>query len=59
MFSGRSDEIKEKLFRGLSDIINKHTGVDGKDILLNIIETDRNNWAIRGGVPISKIDLGY
>ena len=58
MFSGRRDEMKEKLFRRLSELISKHTGVDGSDIILNIIETDRKNWA-KGGAPISKIDLGY
>jgi phenylpyruvate tautomerase PptA (4-oxalocrotonate tautomerase family) len=54
MFSGRSDEMKEKLYSRLTEIIARHTGVDGKDILLNVIESDRNNWA-REGIPMSKV----
>jgi len=59
MFSGRSDEMKENLFKKLSKIVNKHVGIDEKEILINVIETDRKNWASRGGIPVSKMDLGY
>jgi|Deesub1362A_J573_1020465.scaffolds.fasta_scaffold01291_13 phenylpyruvate tautomerase PptA (4-oxalocrotonate tautomerase family) len=54
MFSGRSDEMKEKLFSRLTEIIARHTKVGGRDILLNLIESDRNNWA-RDGVQMSKV----
>ena len=54
MFSGRSDEMKERLFSRLTEIIARHTGVDGKDIILNVIESDRNNWA-RDGTQMSKL----
>jgi len=59
MFSGRSDEMKEELFKSISKVIERHIGVDNKDVLFNIIESERNNWAARGGVPFSKINLGY
>ncbi len=57
MFSGRSDEMKEELFKSITQVIEKHIEVDNKDILFNIIESERNNWAARGGVPFSKIEL--
>lgn len=59
MFSGRTNEMKETLFKALNKVIESHTGVDNKDILFNIIESDKKNWAARGGVPLSKIDLKY
>ena len=59
MFSGRTDEMKEELFKSLTEVIEKHIGIDNKDILFNIIESERNNWAARGGIPFSKINLKY
>ncbi len=59
MFSGRTDEMKEALYKRLSGVIERHTDVDNKDIIFNIIESEGKNWAGRGGVPMSKIDLQY
>lgn len=58
MFPGRTDDIKEKLFLNLTEIIKNHTGLKDEDILITIIESERHNWA-KGGISISKIDLGY
>lgn len=57
MFSGRTDEMKEHLFAKICQVICKDTGTDGSDILMNVIDTDRSNWAGRGGIPMSKINL--
>ncbi len=59
MFPGRTDEMKERLFKRLNEIIHGRTGVPERDILLVIVEAGRNNWAARGGVPISELDIGY
>lgn len=59
LFSGRTDEMKAKLFREISRTVHRHTGVDESDIIIYLVEGDRGNWASRGGVPISTIDLGY
>ncbi len=59
MFSERTDDMKERLYKKLSDIAEKYTGVENRDILFNIVETTRKNWAARGGIPLSKVDLGY
>ncbi|MBN1571565.1 MAG: tautomerase family protein [Deltaproteobacteria bacterium] len=59
MFSGRTDETKETLFRKLNEVVERHTGVDNKDIIFNVIESDRKDWAGRGGIPMSKIHLRY
>jgi phenylpyruvate tautomerase PptA (4-oxalocrotonate tautomerase family) len=54
MFSGRSDEIKEKYFGALSKIINEYLDTGGKAVFLNIIDPEKNNWADVNGVPYSK-----
>jgi phenylpyruvate tautomerase PptA (4-oxalocrotonate tautomerase family) len=59
MFAGRSDKMKARLFKRLNDIVRDRTGVPERDILFVITEADRNNWAGRGGVPISQLDIGY
>ncbi len=59
MFTGRSDEMKARLFARLNDIVHDRTGVPERDILFVITEADRNNWAGRGGIPISQLDIGY
>ena len=45
MFPGRSGDMKEKLFHNLTKIIENHTGLKGEDILITIIESERDNWA--------------
>ncbi|NHI91181.1 MAG: DUF1904 family protein [Candidatus Lokiarchaeota archaeon] len=59
MFSGRSDEIKEALFLKITEIIKKNIKINENNILINIIETERKNWGGRGGIPLSKLNLGY
>jgi phenylpyruvate tautomerase PptA (4-oxalocrotonate tautomerase family) len=59
MFSGRTGAMKELLFRRLNDVIGGRTGVPERDILFVVTEADRDNWAARGGVPISRLDIGY
>ena len=44
MFPGRSADMKEKLFHNLTEIIKNHTGLKGEDILITIIESERDNW---------------
>ena len=45
MFPGRTADMKEKLFHSLTEIIKNHTGLKGEDILITIIESERDNWA--------------
>ncbi len=54
MFTGRSDEVKANFFGALARIIQDHIGIEGKDVFFNIIDSDRNNWAGKDGVPFSK-----
>jgi len=58
LFSARSPEIKEALYVKLDAILRSHLGGLVEDIFINILETDRHNWA-RNGQVLSKVDLGY
>ncbi len=55
MFSGRTDEIKEKYFGALSKIIIEHLDTDDKAVFFSIIDPEKNNWADVNGVPYSKV----
>jgi len=59
MFPGRDQEIKNRLYARLNQVIKQHTGVDDANIFINVIESPRGDWGIRGGRPASQVDLGY
>lgn len=58
IYPGRSLETKRRLY---SRIIAKlgETGIAAKDIRIVLYEVPRDNWALRGGLPASEIDLGF
>lgn len=56
MLTGRNDEMKETLFKTLNQIIYRHTAVNERDIIFNIMETAKNNWAYNGGMPLTKMN---
>lgn len=58
LFSGRTDEIKQKLYSAVTSIVMKHTGLEEKDVLIVLIESPRNNWAL-GNTMLSQANLGY
>ncbi len=59
MFRGRPDRLKGALYQRLNQLICQHTGVDGNNVFINIIESPRADWGIRGGQAAGSVDLGY
>lgn len=59
MFPGREQAKKNRLFQRLSEVIGRLMSLDQANIFVNIIETPRSDWGIRGGRPASEVDLGY
>jgi phenylpyruvate tautomerase PptA (4-oxalocrotonate tautomerase family) len=62
MFSGRSSATKKSLLRALMDDLARALALHPNDIEITIIESPRENWAIRGqhGDELSlnyKVDL--
>ncbi len=55
MFSGRTDNTKELLFNRLAETIKNHLDIERKDVFFNILDSDKNDWAGKDGVPFSKL----
>lgn len=58
MFSGRSEENKNRLIELLFERFQYELGIGVNDLEINIIEIPINNWGIRG-VNGSKLKLNY
>jgi len=59
MFKGRSIEAKKALYNAINNNLASNPGIDGDDITIVIIESELENWGIRGGKPASEVDLGF
>ena len=58
LFEGRSEETKKRLIRLLFGRFAAELGYDARDLEVNLIETPRANWGIRG-VPGDELPLPY
>ena len=58
MFVGRSVEAKKNLIRLLYQKIAETVNITPQDLEINLIETPRSNWGIRG-VPGDELNLDY
>lgn len=58
MFEGRSEAAKKRLIRLLFERFSAKLNYDMKDLEVNIIETPRANWGIRGR-PGDELALSY
>ena len=58
MFVGRSVEAKKNLIRLLYQKIAETVDITPQDLEINLIETPRSNWGIRG-VPGDELNLDY
>jgi phenylpyruvate tautomerase PptA (4-oxalocrotonate tautomerase family) len=58
MFEGRSLEIKKTLIKLLFQYIEQGTGIAPQNVEINIFETPKCNWGIRGQFG-DELALGY
>lgn len=58
LFKGRTLEAKKKLIRLLFERFQTELGYSVNDLELNLIETPRENWGIRG-LPGDELGLSY
>jgi phenylpyruvate tautomerase PptA (4-oxalocrotonate tautomerase family) len=58
LFAGRSIEAKRALYR---DIVQNLAalGVPAHEIKIVLIEVERHNWGLRGGVPGSELTFAF
>ena len=58
MFAGRSETAKKGLIRLLFERFTQRLGYDVNDVEINLIETPRANWGMRGQ-PGDELALSY
>ena len=58
LFAGRSIEAKRSLYRLIVDNL-VGLGVPKDEVKILLIEIERQNWGIRGGLPASEVDIGF
>ena len=58
LFPGRSLEAKRRLYRGIVERFGR-LGIAATDVFIVVQEPPLDNWAIRGGLPASEVDLGF
>ena len=58
VFPGRSLEAKRALYQNIIENL-KPLGIQPGDVLITLKEIPLDNWGIRGGVPVSEVDLGF
>lgn len=58
LFEGRSVEAKKRLIRLLFGRFTAELGYDVNDLEINLIETPRHNWGVRG-LPGDELGLTY
>jgi len=58
LFPGRSLEAKRRLYRGIVERFGR-LGIAAADVFIVVQEPPLDNWAIRGGIPASEVDLGF
>lgn len=58
LFAGRSEAAKKRLIRLLFERFTAELGYDVNDLEVNLIETPRANWGIRG-LPGDELALAY
>jgi len=58
LFAGRSMEAKRALYRAIINNLQS-LGIPAEEIKIVLREIPRENFAIRGGVPASEVELGF
>ena len=58
LFEGRSVEAKKRLIRLLYERFTAELGYDANDLEINLMETPRENWGIRGRTG-NELELPY
>lgn len=57
MFSGRTREIKNRLFQSLVNTLEDKLGIGKEKIFILLNEQPHENWGIRGGIPADQTGM--
>lgn len=48
--AGRTTEVKKAFYRAVADGIHTRTGIRTEDVIINLVEVQRENWSFGNGV---------
>lgn len=57
LFSGRDTATKARLIAALDAAIRRHTGLSAENVFIQLVESPKSDWGIRGGRPANQVDL--
>jgi phenylpyruvate tautomerase PptA (4-oxalocrotonate tautomerase family) len=58
LFAGRSADAKRALYRDVVKNLGE-LGIASQDVMIVLVESPKENWGVRGGLPASEVDLGF
>jgi 4-oxalocrotonate tautomerase len=47
--TGRTTERKKALYRRIAELLHQETGIRKEDVLINLVETEKENWSFGNG----------
>jgi phenylpyruvate tautomerase PptA (4-oxalocrotonate tautomerase family) len=47
---GRTLEVKKALYQAIADHLHEQLGVRREDVLINLVEVDKENWSFGNGI---------
>jgi 4-oxalocrotonate tautomerase len=47
--TGRTTEMKKALYRRIAELLHQETGIRKEDVLINLVETEKENWSFGNG----------
>lgn len=57
LFSGREPAVKARLLAALDQVIRRHTGLSPENVFIQLVESPRSDWGLRGGRPADQVEL--
>ena len=59
LFSGRTKETKEALFRNIVSDLHQKMGINKEAVFIVLNEQPLDNWGLRGGIQIDEKSLNF
>jgi 4-oxalocrotonate tautomerase family enzyme len=59
MFLGRTHETKKRLYKLIAERLQQNLGIDKEKLFIVVLESSKENWGIKGGIPADELDLGF
>lgn len=57
LFSGRDAATKAHLMAALEAAVRRHTGLSPENVFVQLVESPKSDWGLRGGRPADQVDL--